>query len=197
MGLSDLFILANSGSFSELEQEKSMPSGGILRQCLRLSMNIDLADECLPVLSVHLAMTNAVRHCMECRTQKFDASKTPTTLLTPKGTIKDPLETILELTYLMHTDENDTDNDDIAQLIASFIKNPESVLQELDIQRLRAIIYRDVVRQDRSKSGKNVVVVVVNESILFLCFFSLYLSCAPFVSTGIQKASRKIVSPLG
>ena len=37
MGLSDLFILANSGSFSELEQEKNMPPGGILRQCLRLS----------------------------------------------------------------------------------------------------------------------------------------------------------------
>ncbi|CAF1665852.1 unnamed protein product, partial [Adineta ricciae] len=142
MGLSDLFILANSGSFSELEQEKSMPSGGILRQCLRLTM------------------TNAVRHCMECRFQKYDASKTNLTLLTPKGTIRDPLEIILELTYLMQTSENDSNDDDISQLIASFIKNPESVLQELDIQRLRAIIYRDVVRQDRSKTGKNVVVVV-------------------------------------
>lgn len=37
MSLSDLFILANGGSFAELEQEKSMPNGGILRQCLRLS----------------------------------------------------------------------------------------------------------------------------------------------------------------
>jgi hypothetical protein len=37
MGLTDLFVLANGGSFSELEQEKSMPHGGILRQCLRLS----------------------------------------------------------------------------------------------------------------------------------------------------------------
>jgi len=42
MSLSDLFILANSGSFSELEQEKSMPNGGILRQCLRLSMKFSL-----------------------------------------------------------------------------------------------------------------------------------------------------------
>ena len=123
------------------------------------------------LLFVHVAMTNAVRHCMECRFQKYDPWKTHTTLLTPKGTTKDPLETILELTYLMHTNEDDNDNDDIAQLIASFIKNPESVLQELDIQRLRAIIYRDVVRQDRSKTGKNVVVVVVNESILFFLSF--------------------------
>ena len=38
MSLWDLFILANSGSFAELEHEKNMPSGGILRQCLRLSM---------------------------------------------------------------------------------------------------------------------------------------------------------------
>jgi type IV secretory pathway ATPase VirB11/archaellum biosynthesis ATPase len=62
----------------------------------------------------------------------------------------------------MNTEENDNVDNDISRLIASFIKNPESVLQELDIQRLRAIIYRDVVRQDRSKTGKNVVVVVVN-----------------------------------
>jgi hypothetical protein len=107
-------------------------------------------------------MTAAVRHCMECRFQKFDSTRTPPTLLTTKGTIKDPLETILELTYLMNTEENDNGDNDISRLIASFIKNPESVLQELDIQRLRAIIYRDVVRQDRSKTGKNVVVVVVN-----------------------------------
>ncbi|CAF4699057.1 unnamed protein product, partial [Rotaria magnacalcarata] len=56
--------------------------------------------------------------------------------------------------------ESEDENDDISLLIASFIKNPESVLQELDIQRLRAIIYRDVVRQDRTKSNKGVVVVV-------------------------------------
>lgn len=114
-------------------------------------------------------MTAAVRNCMEYRFQKFDSSKSTTTLLTSKGTIKDPLETILELTYLMHTNEHDNEDDDITNLIASFIKNPESVLQELDIQRLRAVIYRDVVRQDRSKTGKNVVVVVVNHALL--CFF--------------------------
>ena len=37
MALTDLFVFANGGSFSELEQEKNMPNGGILRQCLRLS----------------------------------------------------------------------------------------------------------------------------------------------------------------
>ncbi|CAF0757777.1 unnamed protein product [Rotaria sordida] len=50
----------------------------------------------------------------------------------------DSLETILELTYLMNINEND----DISTLIASFIKNLESVLQELDVQRLSAIFSR-------------------------------------------------------
>jgi hypothetical protein len=38
MSLADLFILAYSSSFAELEHEKNMPNGGILRQCLRLCM---------------------------------------------------------------------------------------------------------------------------------------------------------------
>lgn len=37
MSFADLFILANTSSFTELEQDKNMPSGGIIRQCLRLS----------------------------------------------------------------------------------------------------------------------------------------------------------------
>ncbi|CAF5106631.1 unnamed protein product, partial [Rotaria sp. Silwood1] len=93
-------------------------------------------------------MTTAVRHCMECRFQKFDLSKLSNLTLAQKTSNKDPIETILELTYLMNMNENDNEsdneNDDISTLIALFIKNPESVLQELDVQRLRAIIYRDV-----------------------------------------------------
>lgn len=116
-------------------------------------------------------MTTAVRNCMESRFRTFDSSKVSTTLMTHKGTMKDPLETILELTDLMNLREGDQDNDDPTSFINSAIKNPESVLQELDIQRLRAIIYRDVVRQDRSKSGKSVVVVVVIEILFcFHCF---------------------------
>ncbi|CAF5160955.1 unnamed protein product [Rotaria magnacalcarata] len=135
-----------------------MPSEGILRQCLRLTM------------------TTAVRHFMECHYQKFDASKLPKITSAGKASIKDPLETILELTHLMNLTENESDeeNDDISMLIASFIKNPESVLQELDIQRLRAVIYRDVVRPDRSKTNKNVVVVVVNYASLFVYSKSEY-----------------------
>lgn len=37
ISLADVFVLANTTTFAELEQEKNMPGGGILRQCLRLS----------------------------------------------------------------------------------------------------------------------------------------------------------------
>ncbi|CAF3824988.1 unnamed protein product [Rotaria sp. Silwood1] len=116
MSLSDFFILANTRNFSELEQEKSMPNGEILRQCLRLSM------------------TTAVCHCMKCRFQKFDSSKLSNSTLTQKTSNKDPLE----------------------------------ILQELDVQRLRAIIYRDVVRSDRSKPNKKRCRCRDKSNILFL-----------------------------
>ena len=146
-------------------------------------------------------MTNAVRHCMECRFQRFDTSKSATTLLTSKGTIKDPLESILELTDIMHINEENGERevDDVASILASFIRNPESVLQELDIQRLRAIIYRDVVRPERTKAGKSVVVIVVNVTFLFLhalrCF--VLLDWIDFVNPSTRIARQKSLFHVG
>ena len=36
MNMTDILVFASSINFGELEQEKNMSSGGILRQCLRL-----------------------------------------------------------------------------------------------------------------------------------------------------------------
>ena len=36
MNMTDILVFASSTNFGELEQEKNMSSGGILRQCLRL-----------------------------------------------------------------------------------------------------------------------------------------------------------------
>ena len=180
IGLADLFILANTSSFAELEQEKNMPTGGILRQCLRLSRSTpSLLCERNGERVFCLAMTSAVRHCMECRYQRFDSTSAASKPSPPsaatsvtKGPSKDPIEIILELTYLMNS-SNEIDIDStIENLLSSIIKNPESILQELDIQRLRAMIYRDVVRQDRNKAGKNVVIVVVNLTQYFSSFFA-------------------------
>ena len=37
MLISDVVILSSNTTFSELEQEKNLPNGAIVRQCLRLS----------------------------------------------------------------------------------------------------------------------------------------------------------------
>jgi len=124
-------------------------------------------------------MTNAVRHCIEYRFQRFDTSKTlPPQTKTP---FKDPIECILELTPLFNSPQDDNLDENIESLLSSFIKNSESVLQDIDIHRLRAILYRDVVRQDRSKTGKNVVIVVVNPSNNFFSFLSFFLCFMCFV----------------
>ena len=58
MNLTDVLVFASSLSFNELEQEKNMSSGGILRQCLRLGkcpskvMKRYLWDICLTFYSV-------------------------------------------------------------------------------------------------------------------------------------------------
>ena len=36
LGLADILVFASSLNFADLESEKNMTSGGILRQCLRL-----------------------------------------------------------------------------------------------------------------------------------------------------------------
>jgi len=121
-------------------------------------------------------MTTAVRHCVECRFQRFDPTLTSKPSQPLKTPMKDPIESVLELTYLMNSPQENDMDENIENLLASFIKNAEAVLQDIDIHRLRAVVYRDVVRQDRNKTGKNVVIVVVNLSnIFFLCFMCFVL----------------------
>lgn len=119
-----------------------------------------------------LAMTSAVRLCMEGRHQRAEPS-TPTN--PSKTPMKDPIESILELTYLM-TNPTEGDNaTSIEGILSSMMKTPQSVLQELDIQRLRAVLYRDVVRPDRHKSGKNLVVVAVISSLFAFVFRGFFI----------------------
>ncbi|CAF0746128.1 unnamed protein product [Didymodactylos carnosus] len=152
MAFVDLFVIANNGNFTELEQEKNMPSGGIVRQCLRLTMTV------------------AVRQCMECRFQRFDTTRIPQQQLTAKQSqqklsAKDPVEAVLELTQLMTQNDQEhienyraNESDDILLLLSSLIKNPDSVLQELDVHRLRALIYRDV---DDTKQSQFLALAIV------------------------------------
>uniref|UniRef100_A0A915Q760 BEACH-type PH domain-containing protein n=1 Tax=Setaria digitata TaxID=48799 RepID=A0A915Q760_9BILA len=108
--LTDVFVFASGISFSDLEQEKNMPSGGILRQTLRL------------------VSTMAVRNILACRAK------------TTQGSVLS-----LDVRQVMR-----------AQQIAEFVSgaldvkdkekiaDPEHLIQDIDLQRLRGVIYRDM-----------------------------------------------------
>uniref|UniRef100_A0A8C3L3W1 Neurobeachin n=1 Tax=Chrysolophus pictus TaxID=9089 RepID=A0A8C3L3W1_CHRPC len=99
MAMVDVLVFASSLNFSEIEAEKNMSSGGLMRQCLRLVCCV------------------AVRNCLECRQrQRERVNKT------------------------------------------SLISNPDRLLQDVDINRLRAVVFRDV---DDSKQAQFLALAVV------------------------------------
>ncbi|XP_068507524.1 neurobeachin isoform X1 [Syngnathus scovelli] len=101
MVMVDVLVFSSSLNFSEIEAEKNMSSGGLMRQCLRLVC-------CM-----------AVRSCLECR-QKHD-------MLSAPNKCQDMLPDAVPLGKL------------------SPIKDPDRLLQDVDINRLRAVVFRDVV----------------------------------------------------
>ncbi|XP_047027782.1 neurobeachin isoform X3 [Helicoverpa zea] len=106
VSMADVLIFASALNFAELEAEKNMSSGGILRQCLRL------------------VCTCAVRNCLECKErQRYAAAR---------------------------AGQRAADSPEPKSVVASLadasspVKDPERLLQDMDVNRLRAVIYRDV-----------------------------------------------------
>ncbi|XP_071408860.1 neurobeachin isoform X4 [Pithys albifrons albifrons] len=130
MAMVDVLVFASSLNFSEIEAEKNMSSGGLMRQCLRLVCCV------------------AVRNCLECRQRQRErvnktsiiGSKTQDTLqgVTAAAATKAPLENV-------------PGN-------LSPIKDPDRLLQDVDINRLRAVVFRDV---DDSKQAQFLALAVV------------------------------------
>ncbi|XP_074917732.1 neurobeachin isoform X1 [Chelonoidis abingdonii] len=130
MAMVDVLVFASSLNFSEIEAEKNMSSGGLMRQCLRLVCCV------------------AVRNCLECRQRQRErvnkssliSSKTQETLqgVTATAMTKSPLENV-------------PGN-------LSPIKDPDRLLQDVDINRLRAVVFRDV---DDSKQAQFLALAVV------------------------------------
>ncbi|XP_054829835.1 neurobeachin [Eublepharis macularius] len=130
MAMVDVLVFASSLNFSEIEAEKNMSSGGLMRQCLRLVCCV------------------AVRNCLECRQRQRErvnkssliSSKTQETLqgISAATTAKTPLENV-------------PGN-------LSPIKDPDRLLQDVDINRLRAVVFRDV---DDSKQAQFLALAVV------------------------------------
>uniref|UniRef100_A0AAX7SIS9 Neurobeachin n=1 Tax=Astatotilapia calliptera TaxID=8154 RepID=A0AAX7SIS9_ASTCA len=96
VNLVDVLIFASSLNFTEIEAEKNMSSGGILRQCLRLVCAI------------------AVRNCLECQQAQF---------------------------------KNGADSSSPVDAVTggmSPVRDLDRLLQDMDINRLRAVVFRDI-----------------------------------------------------
>uniref|UniRef100_F7B8P1 Neurobeachin n=1 Tax=Ornithorhynchus anatinus TaxID=9258 RepID=F7B8P1_ORNAN len=111
MAMVDVLVFASSLNFSEIEAEKNMSSGGLMRQCLRLVCCV------------------AVRNCLECRQRQRDRN----------------------IFFFQTPLENVPGN-------LSPIKDPDRLLQDVDINRLRAVVFRDV---DDSKQAQFLALAVV------------------------------------
>uniref|UniRef100_A0A8C7ZYH2 Neurobeachin b n=1 Tax=Oryzias sinensis TaxID=183150 RepID=A0A8C7ZYH2_9TELE len=119
MVMVDVLVFSSSLNFSEIEAEKNMSSGGLMRQCLRLVCCV------------------AVRNCLECR-QKYRK--------------KPCLELEIKLFCPLQPSIERLPNN------LSPIKNPDRLLQDEDINRLRAVVFRDV---DDSKQAQFLALAVV------------------------------------
>ncbi|NWV83155.1 NBEA protein, partial [Dasyornis broadbenti] len=130
MAMVDVLVFASSLNFSEIEAEKNMSSGGLMRQCLRLVCCV------------------AVRNCLECR-QRQRERVNKTSLI--GGKTQDALQGITASAATKTPLENVPGN-------LSPIKDPDRLLQDVDINRLRAVVFRDV---DDSKQAQFLALAVV------------------------------------
>ncbi|XP_045408064.1 lipopolysaccharide-responsive and beige-like anchor protein [Lemur catta] len=127
ISLVDVLIFASSLGFTEIEAEKNMSSGGILRQCLRLVCAV------------------AVRNCLECqqhtqlKTRGDKGLKTMQSLISlGKSAAKSPV--------------------DIVMGGISPVRDLDRLLQDMDINRLRAVVFRDI---EDSKQAQFLALAVV------------------------------------
>lgn len=166
--MADVLIFASSLNFADLEAEKNMSSGGILRQCLRL------------------VCTCAVRNCLECKEKAIGGGSTARLFMSRpnhqqitsqadhgrhvasgnanggrnsagpaavgaaaspalvaasmdgqalEGVPKDSLKAQM------------SNSSSCSAVNSITVKDLEKLLQDMDVNRLRAVIYRDVVRK--------------------------------------------------
>ncbi|XP_039183202.1 neurobeachin isoform X5 [Crotalus tigris] len=130
MAMVDVLVFASSLNFSEIEAEKNMSSGGLMRQCLRLVCCV------------------AVRNCLECRQrQREKVNKSSLICSKTQETLQGISATTTNKTPLENVPGN-----------LSPIKDPDRLLQDVDINRLRAVVFRDV---DDSKQAQFLALAVV------------------------------------
>uniref|UniRef100_A0A8C7HD93 LPS responsive beige-like anchor protein n=1 Tax=Oncorhynchus kisutch TaxID=8019 RepID=A0A8C7HD93_ONCKI len=130
INLVDVLIFASSLNFTEIEAEKNMSSGGILRQSLRL------------------VCAMAVRNCLECQQQSHfkpsqDSARCQQAVHSLMGAAKSmPAQSPV----------------DVVTGGMSPIRDMDRLLQEMDINRLRAVVFRDI---EDSKQAQFLALAVV------------------------------------
>ncbi|XP_061917858.1 neurobeachin-like [Entelurus aequoreus] len=115
MVMVDVLVFSSSLNFSEIEAEKNMSAGGLMRQCLRLVC-------CM-----------AVKSCLECRQRHADLGRK------------------------MSVPNNNKSQELLLNAVTPG-KDPDRLLQDVDINRLRAVVFRDV---DDSKQAQFLALAVV------------------------------------
>ncbi|XP_058138550.1 lipopolysaccharide-responsive and beige-like anchor protein isoform X2 [Dasypus novemcinctus] len=129
ISLVDVLIFASSLGFTEIEAEKNLSSGGILRQCLRLVCAV------------------AVRNCLECQQH----SQLKTRGDTAKG------QKIIHSLIPMGKYAAKSPVDIVTGGISP-VRDIDRLLQDMDINRLRAVVFRDI---EDSKQAQFLALAVV------------------------------------
>ncbi|XP_033890048.3 lipopolysaccharide-responsive and beige-like anchor protein isoform X3 [Acipenser ruthenus] len=130
ISLVDVLIFASSLSFTEIEAEKNISSGGILRQCLRLVCAV------------------AVRNCLECQ----QLTRFKPGLENARGQ--------KAMQSLMGTGKSAPAQSPVDVVIGGIspIRDLDRLLQDMDINRLRAVVFRDI---EDSKQAQFLALAVV------------------------------------
>uniref|UniRef100_A0A8C8VDW1 Lipopolysaccharide-responsive and beige-like anchor protein n=1 Tax=Pelusios castaneus TaxID=367368 RepID=A0A8C8VDW1_9SAUR len=128
ISLVDVLIFASSLGFTEIESEKNMSSGGILRQCLRLVCAV------------------AVRNCLESQQHAQ---------LKPTGETVKSQKTVQGFIGAGKAAKSPVD---IVTGGISPIRDLDKLLQDMDINRLRAVVFRDI---EDSKQAQFLALAVV------------------------------------
>lgn len=183
----DIVIFAASHvNLSELEADKNTTSGGILRQCLRLACTVTVKN-CLIIrglnnrietLGISLGENNIIES--EFPNDFFD-SYHGCSLLSANGLFKNSVVTfendlVENLEYSPNQTPDSATSPSLLPFQSNPIKNPNKLMQLIDIRRIQACIYHDMSTESRQSQ--------------FLALSSLY-----FISVLMVSKYRDIIEP--
>uniref|UniRef100_A0AAQ6AJJ4 Neurobeachin n=1 Tax=Amphiprion ocellaris TaxID=80972 RepID=A0AAQ6AJJ4_AMPOC len=172
INLVDVLIFASSLNFTEIEAEKNMSSGGILRQCLRL------------------VCAMAVRNCLECQQAQF----------------KHGAEGSARSSAVLGTAKSASAQSPVDAVTGGMspIRDLDRLLQDMDINRLRAVVFRDI--EDSKQAQFLALAVVYFISVLMVSKYRDILEphndkkhpqrSQSARSTGTLKPERKIIEKI-